>query len=64
MAAAQESKNKSPKEDLKKEDPDPYGDAYENDAEPLEQAMKFVERAADARRSNARAPPSDASSRV
>ena len=37
------SKNKSPKEDLKKEDPDPYGDAYENDAEPLEQAMKFVE---------------------
>ena len=43
VAAAQESKNKSPKEDLKKEDPDPYGDAYENDAEPLEQAMKFVE---------------------
>jgi len=43
LAAAQESKNKSKDPAPKKVDPDPLGAALENSAEPLEQAMKFVE---------------------
>ena len=45
VAAAQESKNKSPKDKDadKKTDPDPLGEALENTSEPLEQAMKFIE---------------------
>lgn len=43
IAAAQESKNKSPKDTPQKVDPDPVGEALENTNQPLEQAMKFVE---------------------